>query len=81
MSIKPYAIKYAKEQSEAGDTLEAIPQDLSTDTVEDVIRPKHEGQREELTDAIFDPYEPSVTMPGARPHPGALVESAANGGD
>jgi tRNA G10 N-methylase Trm11 len=38
---------------------------------------KPAGKSEELSEALFTPYKPAVTIKGSKKHPGNLVESAA----
>lgn len=42
-----------------------------------VIAQDDQTQKDELSDSIYDEYRPSVTVAGAKKHPGKLVESAA----
>ncbi len=43
----------------------------------DVLTAERTGGHGALTACVFDAYAPHVTVPGASPHPTALVESAA----
>ncbi len=42
-----------------------------------VVTVEAKKDTEELSDDIFNHYQPTLTLPGAKPHPGDLVESAA----
>lgn len=40
--------------------------------------PQASTRRKELTESVFEPYQPAkVRIPGAKPHPASIVESAA----
>lgn len=41
------------------------------------VEARKRDKSENLSDSIFTPYKPSVTLQGAKEHPGNLVESAA----
>ncbi len=34
-------------------------------------------ERSELSDNVYEPYQPSVRISDSKPHPGSIVESAA----
>ncbi len=77
--IKPYAVQFVKDIRDSGSPgLADTPAAVETDQAEaSLIRAEVAAETEALTDAVFDTYTPSVSIAGAQPHPGTLVESAA----
>jgi len=76
--VRPYAIQFANELTQNGDNgkttnknIEITSDYAALDRVENIM------QHQALTDAVFDAYQPFITLPGSKPHPGTLVESAA----
>lgn len=68
--------------TQSGKTESKPQQEETTETQKDVgevgaSNVERKGP-EELTDSIYEPYQPSkLSVPGAKPHPGSLAESAA----
>ena len=77
--IKPYLKHWATELRDSGDletdgtsASEEKPTPFNVD-----ISPEAAAKAKEvMTDNIYDEYVPAVTLEGAKPHPGKLVESA-----
>lgn len=72
--IKPYIVQFLEEYKREGKPAQP---DASTPESLEVEKVETKGEKEELTDNIFEQYKPHVTAKGAKPHPGRLVESAA----
>jgi hypothetical protein len=73
--IKPYLKVFAQEVRDRNDgTREARPQDggevLSVEIAPEV------REKKELGDNVYEQYQPTVVVRGAKPHPSKLVESA-----